>query len=247
MLCPICGRENPDGAKFCRACGTTLTIPEPVQPAGVQPPVPEQPPIPTQPPVQQPVQQAPQAPPVWTQPPQPAQPVYGYPVPAPETLQKKTPIALWIARIFALVGACSLFFPFLGGDIAELISEISGSSSGSLSGFGMLRELWKVPELRSEEMTLVFAASLILPVLTFLLSWIPRKGGAVAALACSLVSLAACVVMVFEILDEFGKIGRIDGFGVSVTIGICTLVGLAASLLVAVLAVVALLSKPKQR
>ncbi|MEX2406896.1 MAG: zinc-ribbon domain-containing protein, partial [Actinomycetota bacterium] len=28
LVCPSCGAENPEGAKFCNACGTTLGQPE---------------------------------------------------------------------------------------------------------------------------------------------------------------------------------------------------------------------------
>src|SRR5258707_12988936 len=29
LTCSVCGQENPDGARFCLACGAALTIPEP--------------------------------------------------------------------------------------------------------------------------------------------------------------------------------------------------------------------------
>ena len=35
MFCPKCGKENPDGARFCAACGKAFEVAEPVAPAEV--------------------------------------------------------------------------------------------------------------------------------------------------------------------------------------------------------------------
>ena len=38
MFCPKCGTENPDNAKFCGSCGSSMTVVrEPVQPPPIMP------------------------------------------------------------------------------------------------------------------------------------------------------------------------------------------------------------------
>ena len=78
MFCPYCGKQIPNEAAFCMACGNKINAPQ--QQAPAQQPVQQ---APTQQPIQQPVQQAPVQQPIPEQPTYTQPPVYQPPVQQP--------------------------------------------------------------------------------------------------------------------------------------------------------------------
>lgn len=133
MFCTKCGKQCPDGAKFCTGCGAPLTPPAP-RPA----PVPQTPPVsapqtPPQPPV-------PPAPPVPPQQPPVDVPAPEQPAPAPRPKQEKAPkkggkgpIIALAAVLVVILAAVAAVFVFRGIQKGSLKNRVVSALPERLS------------------------------------------------------------------------------------------------------------------
>ena len=126
MFCSNCGKQNPDGVRFCSGCGSAMTAEAPVapvQPVVQEAPVQAAPVVPVQPaqPVQQPVYQA------------PVQPVQAAQVTAqPEPKKSKGKLIAVIIAIIVVIGIAAGGI-FLFGEELGIIggSKEESSQAGS--------------------------------------------------------------------------------------------------------------------
>lgn len=127
MFCRNCGAACADGAKFCPACGTDLSVAAaPVEPVYQQPvqPVYEQP-VYQQPVYQQPVYQ---------------QPVYQQPYQAPVVPGKGLGIASMVLGIIALVLFCVLYIAIPCAIIGAILGGVAmnkAKQAGVKNGMGV--------------------------------------------------------------------------------------------------------------
>ena len=124
MFCPQCGKQLPDGAKFCAACGASLTrvptqaaqpVVQPVQapvPPAVTPPVQSQP-IQTPPVQAQPIQTQPVQAPVYPEAPQTPPPAAPDPNPVKESVVRTSPsgglrvLSFLLCFLLLIMGLCT--------------------------------------------------------------------------------------------------------------------------------------------
>lgn len=248
MYCGKCGKQIPDGSKFCPICGEKIVVAEPInrQPtANQQPPMQNVQPTPTADYNMPPVQNIPPQQPRYQTPPiqQNYQPAYQMPPaqqPMYASVQRKTKSKVTtVSVIFTLLHIASLVaaIVLMHKDIFELTTGLDGL--GNMLGVSIPEKYLtladqKIFDVLAPIISVVLTALFVLGIILSLVSLIARKPvGCVVAGLADIAPVLSLILFAFDFIYGSSQVSGYESYGMGfkiMTAGVFLLLCLLAAI-----------------